>query len=43
MRVVRYNSEVFIRKTETISSVYIRGDLIQGIGYTGNGGVEKSR
>lgn len=43
MRIVRYNREVLIRKIETILSTHIRGDLIQGLGYTGNGGADKSR
>lgn len=43
MSIVRYNGEVLMRKREIISSIYIRGDLIQGIGYTGNRGAEKSR
>lgn len=38
---MRYNSEILIRKTENISSIFIRGNVIQGIGYTGNEGARK--
>lgn len=35
MRVVRYNTEVLIRKTETTPSIYIRGNLIHKTGRVG--------
>lgn len=43
MRVVRYNFEVLVRNTQTIPSIYIRGNLIQGTGYMGDGEAEKSK